>query len=53
LLFGRLFQNKEALFIDPAGDEEDLADRVVKKGLDLKYIVNTHGHGINTCATRG
>ena len=45
-------KTKEALFIDPAGDEEDLADRVVKKGLDLKYLVNTHGHGDHTCGNK-
>ena len=45
-------RTKEALFIDPAGDEEKLADRVKKKGLDLKYIVNTHGHGDHTCGNK-
>jgi glyoxylase-like metal-dependent hydrolase (beta-lactamase superfamily II) len=43
---------KEALFIDPAGDEEKLADRANKKGLALKYIVNTHGHGDHTCGNK-
>jgi hydroxyacylglutathione hydrolase len=43
---------KEALFIDPAGDEEKLVDRAKKKGLALKYIVNTHGHGDHTCGNK-
>ncbi len=45
-------KTKEALFIDPAGDEEDLVDRINKKGLQLKYIVNTHGHGDHTCGNK-
>lgn len=35
---------KEALVIDPAGDEDFLVEKIKEKGLDLKYIVNTHGH---------
>ena len=40
---------KEALVIDPAGDEERVVDRIKQKDLTLKYIVNTHGHGDHTC----
>lgn len=40
---------REALVIDPAGNEEQLAERIDKKGLTLKYIVNTHGHSDHTC----
>ena len=40
---------KEALVIDPAGDEERVAERIKQKGLDLKYIVNTHGHPDHSC----
>ena len=39
----------EALVIDPAGDEERVADKIKEKGLNLKYIVNTHGHPDHTC----
>jgi len=39
----------EALVIDPAGDEERVVERVKKKDLNLKYIVNTHGHPDHTC----
>ena len=42
-------QTKEALVIDPAGDEERITDRIKQKALDLKYIVNTHGHPDHTC----
>jgi len=42
-------QTKEALVIDPAGDEERIVDRIKQKGLNLKYIVNTHGHPDHTC----
>jgi glyoxylase-like metal-dependent hydrolase (beta-lactamase superfamily II) len=42
-------QTKEALVIDPAGDEERVVDEITQKGLDLKYIVNTHGHPDHTC----
>ena len=35
---------KEALLIDPGGDEDYVVDMIKQKGLTLKYIVNTHGH---------
>lgn len=35
--------SREALIIDPANASEELVDAV--KELNLKYIVNTHGHG--------
>jgi hydroxyacylglutathione hydrolase len=42
-------RTSEALVIDPAGNEEQIAERIRQKGLTLKYIVNTHGHGDHTC----
>lgn len=42
-------ETKEALIIDPGGDEKLLAEKVKQKGLTLKYIVNTHGHSDHTC----
>lgn len=39
---------KEALTIDPAGDEDRIIEHLNQKGLSLKYIVNTHGHGDHT-----
>ncbi len=40
---------KEAVVIDPGGNEEDVVRRIKEKGLNLKYIVNTHVHGDHTC----
>jgi len=40
---------KEALVIDPAGNEEDIVERIDQNEFVLKYIVNTHGHGDHTC----
>jgi hydroxyacylglutathione hydrolase len=45
-------RTKEALFIDPAGNEEELVERIEKRGLRLRYIVNTHGHGDHTCGNK-
>ena len=42
-------RTNEALVIDPAGDEERVVERLKQKDLDLKYIVNTHGHPDHTC----
>ena len=42
-------KTKEAILIDPAGDEDKIVRRLKDKGLQLKYIVNTHGHGDHTC----
>lgn len=39
----------EALVVDPAGDEDRIVGRIREKGLELKYIVNTHGHADHTC----
>jgi hydroxyacylglutathione hydrolase len=41
-------RTKEALVIDPAGDEVYIVDRIKQKDLILKYIVNTHGHPDHT-----
>jgi hydroxyacylglutathione hydrolase len=42
-------RTREALIIDPGGSEEELVGRIREKKLELKYIVNTHGHGDHTC----
>jgi glyoxylase-like metal-dependent hydrolase (beta-lactamase superfamily II) len=42
-------RSKEALVIDPAGDEEKVFARIKERDLTLKYIVNTHGHPDHTC----
>ncbi len=41
--------SKEAILIDPAGNEEDLLRYLEKKEITLKYIVNTHGHADHSC----
>jgi glyoxylase-like metal-dependent hydrolase (beta-lactamase superfamily II) len=38
----------QALIIDPAGNEEELAEKIESTKLALKYIVNTHGHADHT-----
>jgi glyoxylase-like metal-dependent hydrolase (beta-lactamase superfamily II) len=40
---------KEALLIDPAGDEDRVVERIKQKNLVLKYVVNTHGHPDHSC----
>ena len=42
-------RTKEALVIDPAGDEDMIIERLEQKGLTLRYIVNTHGHVDHIC----
>lgn len=41
--------SKEALVIDPAGDEDRIVHLINQKGFHLRYIVNTHGHPDHTC----
>jgi glyoxylase-like metal-dependent hydrolase (beta-lactamase superfamily II) len=45
-------RTKEALFIDPAGNEEELVNLIRQENLTLKYIVNTHGHADHTCGNK-
>ncbi len=35
---------KEAVVIDPGGDEEEILEALEYHGLQLKYIIDTHGH---------
>ena len=42
-------RTKEALVIDPAGDEDRIVEGIRQKELHLNYIVNTHGHPDHTC----
>lgn len=39
----------EAMVIDPAGSEGMLVEEIASLGLELRYIVNTHGHPDHTC----
>jgi hydroxyacylglutathione hydrolase len=37
-------QSRDAVIIDPAGDEDKLLELIKLKDLHAKYILNTHGH---------
>ena len=37
--------SKEAIMIDPAAPDKILIQEIQRKGLNLKFVVNTHGHG--------
>jgi glyoxylase-like metal-dependent hydrolase (beta-lactamase superfamily II) len=37
-------QNRDAVIIDPAGDEDKLLALIETEKLRIKYILNTHGH---------
>ncbi len=45
-------QTGEALVIDPAGDEEGIHSRAMQEGLEIKKILNTHGHGDHSCGNK-
>jgi glyoxylase-like metal-dependent hydrolase (beta-lactamase superfamily II) len=34
----------DAFIIDPGGDADRILQKVAEKGLNVKYIINTHGH---------
>lgn len=36
---------KDACLIDPGGEPDRIKNFLKKKGLNLKFIINTHGHG--------
>src|SRR3989338_4465176 len=36
---------REACIIDPGADASRIANFIKVKGLNLKFIINTHGHG--------
>ena len=37
-------ETKEAVVIDPGGDEDEILDALKYHQLNLKYIIDTHGH---------
>ena len=45
--------NKEAIVIDPGGDEDDILTQIKNLGLDIKYIILTHGHGDHISGVNG
>lgn len=40
----------EGVIIDPAGDEDKVAAAVREEGVEIKYILNTHGHADHVIA---
>ncbi len=42
-------QTKEAVVIDPAGEEDRILREAKDRGLTITKIVNTHGHPDHTC----
>ena len=37
-------ETREAVIIDPAGEEDKILDLIQTQGVTVKYILNTHGH---------
>lgn len=42
-------ETKEAAIIDPGGDEKKILSRCKEMGLNIKYIIATHGHPDHVC----
>ena len=42
----------EGALIDPAGNEKKIMSFVQKRGLQINYVINTHGHADHTCGNR-
>lgn len=42
----------KAAIVDPGGDEQRVLDRVNELGLDVEYIIATHGHPDHVCGNR-
>jgi hydroxyacylglutathione hydrolase len=45
-------QTKEAVIIDPAGEEEKISALVEQEDVKVKYILNTHGHADHVLANQ-
>jgi hydroxyacylglutathione hydrolase len=43
---------REACVIDPGADGAKIKSFIAKNGLDLKFVINTHGHGDHIAANR-
>lgn len=42
----------KAAIVDPGGDEQRILDRVTELGLEVDYIIATHGHPDHVCGNR-
>ena len=42
----------KAAIVDPGGDEQRILDEVAKNGLNVEYIIATHGHPDHVCGNR-
>jgi len=45
-------RTKEAVVIDPAGEPDQIAERIRQEGYGVKYILNTHGHADHVLANQ-
>jgi len=45
-------QTKEAVIIDPAGEEERICSMIEEEAVKVKYILNTHGHADHVLANQ-
>lgn len=45
-------QTQKAVIVDPGGDEQRILDRVAAAGLEVSYIIATHGHPDHVCGNR-
>lgn len=45
-------QTKEAVIIDPGGNEEEILAACQEGNLKVKYIINTHGHPDHVCGNK-
>ena len=43
---------KKAAIVDPGGDEQRILDEVAAHGLEVEYIIATHGHPDHVCGNR-
>lgn len=41
-----------AAVVDPGGDEQRILDIIEKEKLDVKYVIDTHGHPDHVCGNR-
>jgi glyoxylase-like metal-dependent hydrolase (beta-lactamase superfamily II) len=45
-------QSREAVIIDPAGEEERILNTIETEGYRVRYILNTHGHADHVVSNR-